>query len=1231
MEITILKRNVDVVKSIPINDEFNFEIKKIKFIDTNIKELIVNDLLTYCYPIVSYIKYESVKEIASRNLINIKPSEKTKKEDIEFMENKYTTSNDLNAFDVDMKMIRIPKNTTIQIKSFVLFNDFSKHQTFDRSNKDKIKDLFIKGEFEKIRNYINDNSYIISNDTLILKEQIKSNYDMFNSMLDYISEIFKFKVTGHPDNKGNTSDMPAIQVDSLFTKNDKNKMYYFIDSFYFNLIINNKIEAYYSHLLNLSNKTNDLLDNAKRIELEKQKKRDIDVLLETKMLDEILLNNFANKKFKKSFIQLNSKEKVIINNDYEIYKKQYSKFTNNKCEHKKLLKSLNSATMEEEVKLFHKINALADSKSKKDSMIVCNLCGYDLICPHKIELNKLRKNNSSDKVIREVIMKHYCQDSTIDKNYYCKICNENILSAESDEDSVFSRINQSQYTNEVNELNQIIYVDASFIIKNYVTFSKIINVTNFIRNIVDICGDKIADISNKLHKNKTTTQQSSYSIVKIHIYCYIIATIMFIIVSNPSDIEISLVIKKEKVKINKDELNLVDLNNESNETAVKNESIDKLIQSEEPFIISEEKNLLTPVHISDAKYINSTIEGGSSKDEPFTLPIIFLDEQYKNDSSKNEPYKNEPFTLPIVLSSDKTSSDKVSLDNTSSDKVSLDKVSLDKTSENADKKYTEGGAPSSSSQKLKYLFDTGYNIAIKVCNSYLSDANINFNDIKEILSSGFIFIKNNTGGINVKKISKLSDNISSNYNFIMLQKIHQYYGSFGDYKELLQFDKLKKELPNASSIKKDDDLIEKLYKNKINIFKHALIPNKLMKSQDTSFDKACYNLIIMLQSNKNPDLTDELQKEQSKVLDYGKLIRFINSNSDGDNKFIYANEYYPKRKFNTVVLDNGENINIEQLNKLLKDNKTVNVKDIIDNEGISFFQNKLESYDDNDENIKTKLFEINNNDIKIIPQLESMNNNKINFKGFDNLNKISKLFSKNYNVLLNLGLTEKLEYEEIVKGVVNPSSNELLSNKTRLFKLHNYFTSVISNYNQLKYNISYKNMLVTELINIYGKENNIAELSNLPDIVKFYDKSYLDLLASSNNTVLACQELLDYLFKLLFEIQNSNIPILKTFVEKILNYILKSDEIISKENYYEMIKKNDNVIDNGIVNVDETADSDAENNDLELDSNNGEDGDDEERKKKEEADEDKLDFSNDGFDYKNDESDDDSDDDENLN
>lgn len=1190
MEITILKRNADVSKVITVNDEFNFETKKIKFIETNIKELVVNDLLTYCYPIVSYIKYENLREIATKNLINLRDSNKSKKSDIETITDKHTTTSSLDAFDVDMNKIRIPKNTTIQIKSFVLFNDFSKHQTFNRSNKDSIKDLFIKGEFEKIRNYINDNSYIISNDPELLKEHIKNSYDMFNNTLDYINEIFKFKITGKPEDE---SKLNAIQVDKLFAKKDK--LFYFIDSFYFNLILNNKIEAYYSNLLNLTNKTNELIQQADNIIIEKQNKRDVGVLLENKILDEIILNNFASKKFKKKFIQLNTKEKQIINSDYELYKKQYKKITNNKCEHKKLIKNLSNATLEESPKIFHKVMQLADSTNKKDSMVECKLCGFDLICPHKIELNKLQKNNANDTVIRDSMIKHYCNNSAIDKKYYCKICNENIITAEEDENSVFSRVNQAQYNNEVSELSQIIFVDAGFIIKNYVVFSKIININNFIRNIVEICGDKINDISNKLHKNKTTTQQANYNIVKIHIYCYIIATLMFIIVSNPSDIEISLVVKKEKVKVNTDELNLIDLSSKDTRTdeEIKNEAVDQLVKAEEPYIVSE-NNLLTPVHVSDSKYV-------SSKD----------------------------------VSSDNIATDNIATDNIASNVATGGSDELIKIVPigNVPIENVHGGSTKAATQNLKFLFDTGYNIAIKVCNSYLSDANINYNDIKEILSSGFIFIKNNTGGINVKKENKLSDNISSNYNYLLLQKIHKYYNSTGDYKHLLQFDKLKKELPNPTNIKKDEDLIEKLYKNKINIFKYSLIPSKLLKSQDTLFDKACYNLIIMLQSNKNADLNDDLMDEKTRKLDYGRIFRFINTNIEPDNKYISSNDYYTKRKFNKFVLESGDTVNLNDLNKLIKDGQKVSVKDIIDDEGISFFQNKIESYDETNEKIKTKLVELTSNEIKVVPVLESANELKINFKGFDHLNKISKQFNKSYNVLLNLGLTEKYDYDEIVKGIHNPSNNAELSNKTRLIKLHNYILSIISNYNQLKYNIGYKNPLVTELMNIYSKENNISDLINMPDISKFYDKTYIEKLSNSNNTALACQELLDTLFKILFDMYNfanDNSNVLKLFVEKILNYILRSDEVISKENYYELIKKNDNVPDMKTTNADEVNDSDAESNDLELDSNNGEDGDDEEREKKEEEDNDKLDFSNDGFDYNNDESDVDADDDENA-
>lgn len=171
------------------------------------KEIQITDILKYCYPVVTYIRYESIKDVAIRNLVNVKQKE------YEYVENLYTTNSDLDGFMVVMqdktahdnvsrdtidlkklKKIRIPKDTPIQINKFILFHDYTKHQTFPKNNRFKIKDLALKGDYSKLRYYLLDNSYVMSDDIMFLKENISNNFEIFEAQMRYIRDLFNFDI-----------------------------------------------------------------------------------------------------------------------------------------------------------------------------------------------------------------------------------------------------------------------------------------------------------------------------------------------------------------------------------------------------------------------------------------------------------------------------------------------------------------------------------------------------------------------------------------------------------------------------------------------------------------------------------------------------------------------------------------------------------------------------------------------------------------------------------------------------------------------------------------------------------------------------------------------------------------------------------------------------------------------------------------------------------------------------
>ena len=221
-----------------------------------------------------------------------------------------------------------------------------------------------------------------------------------------------------------------------------------------------------------------------------------------------------------------------------------------------------------------------------------------------------------------------------------------------------------------------------------------------------------------------------------------------------------------------------------------------------------------------------------------------------------------------------------------------------------------------------------------------------------------------------------------------------------------------------------------------------------------------------------------------------------------------------------------------------------------------------------------------------------------------------------------------------MNGNINPSNNNESNDITRLGKLYTYFVNLISNYSQFKLNLGYKNQLITELLKKFLIENSVDDLSKLPDLDTLYDKQHIEDIMNNEDINVSCQELLENICKFLVKLLSFKIPILDLFVERNLERILKSDELLSVYDKYELFKK-DNVKSKELEtenNIDERAISD---NDVDVDSV-ASDVDEIIDEKGEEAldTNDNIDFSNDGFDYDNQSGDEDGDgdgDDGNLN
>ena len=178
------------------------------------------------------------------------------------------------------------------------------------------------------------------------------------------------------------------------------------------------------------------------------------------------------------------KTKDIVLLEFKKSENYIKNYLYNKCIHKKLLnefhKSLNKyKSFSELIKFIKK-----DNYSKANTLHQCNVCSFNLICPHVVEYytltfskkrnDDIESNNKNEDFIHQKILNKYMTKAPIDMIYYCKICGEELgKSADIEQNVEFKdnvRMNTMIYSDSTSEL---ISSTTSYIVYSYISFSDI--------------------------------------------------------------------------------------------------------------------------------------------------------------------------------------------------------------------------------------------------------------------------------------------------------------------------------------------------------------------------------------------------------------------------------------------------------------------------------------------------------------------------------------------------------------------------------------------------------------------------------------------------------------------------------------------------------------------------------------------------------------------------------------
>jgi hypothetical protein len=220
-------------------------------------------------------------------------------------------------------------------------------------------------------------------------------------------------------------------------------------------------------------------------------------------------------------------EKKIIETERERREKFFDAVINNKCPHIKLYKKFrNSVRAQEMAAAYGELSKFFARDAAKDSMIKCNNCGFDILCPHIKTLYELEGRDVS--TVTSALMK-YIEDIPVHDQYFCKICHE-VLSTP----DMFHTVSMLPGTTMSEELRTMIYSEIMFEIR-LLKFSTVINVQQLVNTIRNAIYPYIADIEKQILKSRTASAEEIKSKKKLYISIYCFAYIIHLIVDNPAN------------------------------------------------------------------------------------------------------------------------------------------------------------------------------------------------------------------------------------------------------------------------------------------------------------------------------------------------------------------------------------------------------------------------------------------------------------------------------------------------------------------------------------------------------------------------------------------------------------------------------------------------------------------------------------------------------------------------
>ena len=533
------------------------------WITSNIQSIIAKQILLYCHPIIKEVPYKKSKNAETNN------AEESKDFFIQVQLN-YTVI----AYMADnlQKFIIIPAETPFRIVGFKTSPLMLPHLDYSTIAPahpyiTDVRELFRAGtySYELNRRNINgtapytqqlipiinddysmmpkfDNAYIVFKDKDDAKLSMDTVLKKILLLRTYFSRFLPFFMS---------MKLPKPIQYKLELQKPENKMPNELKDVVFNpyasanglkeSLIGEGILTLYNRMKKLGSNNPDIQSAIKNKQLENQikknriaKARDLSM----QIVDDFRKQAIVNRKFpNKKFINLNDKEKEMVMREYELLNKK-AKFVRDKDIRAKVTAFLRSFgalnTADALQKSYDDIKALIDEK--KINTLDIGLCDHYI--DHAEIMLKMYKDKTIYKArsafdIREYLIKKYTDSaSTIDDDYYCKICGQVIASDSNAEVSEYAGDQKLNTGQEFDSLEELVYRDVSHIVRTFIKFKNLVDVRTIIKSMVASLTPEMHVIETKLKQIQTNISDDMKDLMDMYIYIYAFALVSHMIYVN---------------------------------------------------------------------------------------------------------------------------------------------------------------------------------------------------------------------------------------------------------------------------------------------------------------------------------------------------------------------------------------------------------------------------------------------------------------------------------------------------------------------------------------------------------------------------------------------------------------------------------------------------------------------------------------------------------------------------